>query len=312
MRTPGIYLRSIGVHLPPLVSIDAVPPRGRSRADEPTYFRLGRAPAARGIPAPELALGATRQAFDRSAGLSPVNLDLLIYTDVRHQRPDGWQPQYYLQLTAGDVLAIELRHGCCGLFSAVELAASYLRAEPRRRAALLVAADNHGTPQIDRWRRFPDIVMSDGGCALLLTTDRGFAEVLAVNVVVTCNVEPDPYGFAAPIGVNKLLMDMVDRTLAEAGISLSDVARVAFPHSRRDDLEKAVLAWLGLTAADTTWEYGAGIGHLGVSEQFVALEHLLATGALTAGDHVLLIGLGVGVTVSCAALRILRVPEEYT
>jgi 3-oxoacyl-[acyl-carrier-protein] synthase III len=87
---------------------------------------------------------------------------------------------------------------------------------------------------------------------------------------------------------------------------------VAFPHSRRDDLEKAVLAWLGLTAADTTWEYGTGIGHLGVSDQFVALEHLLATGALTAGDHVLLIGLGVGITVSCAVLRILYVPQEYT
>lgn len=311
MRTPGIYLRSIGVNLPPPVRIDAPLTQGSYASNGVKYLRPPTAAVASEIPAPELALGATRRAFDRSGGLAPADLDLLVYTDVRDQRPDGWQPQYYLQLTGGDVLAIEPRHGCCGLFSAVELAASYLRADPRRRAALLVATDNHGTPVIDRWRRFPGTVMGDGGCALLLTTDDGFAEVLAVNLAVTCDAEAVS-GNGAPIGVNKILMDLVDRTLAEAGITLSDVARVAFPPSRHDDLEKAVLAWLGLTAADTTWEYGVGMGHLGVSDQFVALEHLLATGALTAGDYVLLIGLGVGITVSCAALRILRVPREYS
>jgi 3-oxoacyl-[acyl-carrier-protein] synthase III len=311
MRTPGIYLRSIGVHVPPLVSVDA-PVAARSRPpDGARIFRLGSAAVTGEIPVPGLALGATRQAFDRSAGLAPTDLDLLVYTDVQHQRPDGWHPQYYLQLTRGDMLAIELRHGCCGLFSAVELAASYLRAEPRRRAALLVGADNHGTPLIDGWRRFAVSGMGDGGCALLLTTDNGFAEMLAVNVAMTRDAEPDRNGTGGLIGVTKILMDLVDRTLEEAGITMSDVARVAFPRSRRDDLEKAVLAWLGLSAADATWEYGTGIGHLGVSDQFVALEHLLATGALSAGDHVLLIGLGPDITVSCAALRILRLPREY-
>ena len=106
-------------------------------------------------------------------------------------------------------------------------------------------------------------------------------------------------------------MELVDQTLAEAGIALADVARVAFPHGRRDELCSGAMSWLGLEIADTTWEFGASIGHLGVSDQFVALDHLLASGALAAGDHVLLIGFGAGITLSCAALRIVDIPQEY-
>ncbi|MEV4107758.1 3-oxoacyl-[acyl-carrier-protein] synthase III C-terminal domain-containing protein [Nonomuraea sp. NPDC049695] len=93
-------------------------------------------------------------------------------------------------------------------------------------------------------------------------------------------------------------------------LTLDEVARVAFPHGRWDNVEERV-SWLGLTLADTTWDYGAGIGHLGVSDQFVALDHLLATGALAPGDYVLLIGVGAGKTLACAVLRILDIPKEY-
>jgi 3-oxoacyl-[acyl-carrier-protein] synthase-3 len=146
-------------------------------------------------------------------------------------------------------------------------------------------------------------VMGDAGCALLVTTDTGLAELLSVNVTVLPEAEavndggvpmfpPDatvgrPLDFAARnrefrkrllagagtgvlLAIQKTLMELVDRTLDEAGIALSSVARVAFPHGRWDDLESRGLDWLGLTMADTTWEYGASIGHLGVSDQFVA------------------------------------------
>ena len=334
------------MYLPDVVSIGTAIAQGRYPADEADYFQLGGAAVAGDVPAPELALRAARQALERSGGLVPADLDLLLYTDVWHQGPEGWQPQYYLQqhLTGGDVLAIELRHGCCGLFSALEVAASYLRAGPARRAALVVGADNHSTPLVDRWRMFAGTVMGDGGCALLVTTDGGFAEVLAVNLTTVCEAEPvsdggvpmfppeatvgRPLDFVARnrefrerllaqggtsalLGIQKKLMEMVDQTLAEAGITLTDVTRVAFPHGRRDELCRGALSWLGLEMADTTWEFGASIGHLGVSDQFVALDHLLATGALAAGDYVLLIGLGAGITMSCAALRIIDIPQEY-
>ncbi|GAA3252630.1 ketoacyl-ACP synthase III family protein [Nonomuraea helvata] len=342
MRTPGVYLRSIGVHLPPVVTIETAVAEGRYPADEVEYFRLRGAAVAGDVPAPELALRAARHAFERSGGMSPRDLDLMLYTDVWHQGPEGWQPQLYLQqhLVGGDVLAVELRHGCCGLFSALQLTAGYLR---RGGAALLVGADNHGSPLVDRWRMMEGYVVGDAGCALLVTTGTGFAELRSVNVTVLPEAEavndggvpmwpPDatigrPLDFTSRhrefrkrllardgagvmLSIQSTLMKQVDRTLQEAGITLDEVARVAFPHGRWDNVEERV-SWLGLTLADTTWDYGAGIGHLGVSDQFVALDHLLATGALAPGDYVLLIGVGAGKTLACAVLRILDIPEEY-
>jgi 3-oxoacyl-[acyl-carrier-protein] synthase-3 len=343
MRTPDTYLRSIGVHLPAVVSIETAIADGRYPAGEAEYFRLRGAAVAGDVPAPELALRAARHAFERAGGLNPGDLDLLLYSDVWHQGPEGWDPQYYLQqrLVGGHVLSVEVRQGCCGLFSALHLAAGYLRPGG---SALLVGADNHGTPLVDRWRMIEGTVMGDAGCALLITTDTGLARLRSVNVTVLPEAEavndgavpmfpPDatlgrPLDFAARnrdfrkrllegdgarvmLAIEQTLMELVDRTLKEAGITLADVARVAFPHGRRDDLEHRGLNWLGLTIADTTWEFGAGVGHLGVSDQFVALDHLLATGALAAGDHVLLIGLGAGTTMACAVLEILDIPQEY-
>ncbi|QYC40144.1 3-oxoacyl-[acyl-carrier-protein] synthase 3 [Nonomuraea coxensis DSM 45129] len=343
MRTSGTYLRSIGVHLPPVVGIETAVAEGRYPAAEVEHFQLRGAAVAGDVPAPELGLRAARQAFERSGGLSPHDLDLLLYCDVWHQGPEGWAPQYYLQqhLTGGHVPAAELRQGCCGLFNALQLAAGYLRPGG---SALLVGADNHGTPLVDRWRMIEGTVMGDAGCALLLTTDTGFAELLAVNVRVVPEAEavndggvpmfpPDatvgrPLDFAARnrefrgrllhgdgaqvmLAIQTTMMELADRTLKEAGLTLDDVARVAFPHVRRDDVEHRGVNWFGLTLADTTWDYGAGVGHLGVSDQFVALDHLLATGALAPRDHMLLLGFGAGTTLACAVLRILDIPPEY-
>ncbi|SEH03646.1 3-oxoacyl-[acyl-carrier-protein] synthase-3 [Nonomuraea solani] len=343
MRTPGTYLRSIGVHLPPVVTIETAVAEGRYPAGEVEHFRLTGAAVAGDVPAPELGLRAARQAFERSGGLSPHDLDLLLYCDVWHQGPDGWEPQYYLQqhLVGGNVPAAELRQGCCGLFNALQITARYLRPGG---TALLVGADNHGTPLVDRWRTIEGTVMGDAGLALLIATDTGFAELRSVNVTVLPEAEavndggvpmfpPDatlgrPLDFAGRnrefrkrllhgdgarvmLAIQTTMLELVDRTLKEAEITLDDVARVAFPHVRWDDVEHRGVNWFGLTLADTTWEYGAGIGHLGVSDQFVALDHLLATGALAPGDHMLLLGFGAGTTLACAVLRILDIPPEY-
>ncbi|WP_436757965.1 ketoacyl-ACP synthase III family protein [Streptosporangium sp. V21-05] len=343
MRTPDIYLRSIGVHLPPVVSIETAVAEGRYPAEEKEYFRLGGAAVAGDLPAPELALRAARHAFERSGGMSPRDLDLMLYVDVWHQGPEGWLPQYYLQqhLVGGDVLSAELRQGCCGMFNALQFAAGYLRPGG---TALLVGADNHGSPRVDRWRMIEGYVVGDAGCALLLTTDTGFARLLSVNVVVLPEAEsvndggvplfpPEATvgsqldfatrhrafrgrllardgGAGVMLAIQSTLMELVDRTLKEAGITLDEVARVAFPHGRWDNVEERA-SWFGLTLADTTWEYGSGVGHFGVSDQFVALDHLMAGGALAPGDYVLLIGVGAGKTLACAVVRILDIPGQY-
>ncbi|TWJ21092.1 hypothetical protein [Micromonospora endolithica] len=116
---------------------------------------LGEAAVAGDVPAPELAPRAARQAVERAAH-DPHDVGLLLYVDAWHQGPDGWQPQYYLQrhLVGGDPVAIEVRQGCNGMLGALQLGAAYLRGAAAEHA-LLVAADNFGTPMIDRWRMGP-------------------------------------------------------------------------------------------------------------------------------------------------------------
>ncbi|WP_460344737.1 ketoacyl-ACP synthase III family protein [Actinoallomurus acanthiterrae] len=326
------------------MSIETAVERGLYPAEEVEVFQVAGAAVAGDVPAPEMALRAARDAFSRCAE-RPTDLDLLLYSDVWHQGPEGWQPQYYLQqhLVGGDVLAVEVKHGCSGMFSSLELAASYLRADSARRTALLVSADNFGTRLVNRWRMIPGVVMGDAACAALLGTEPGFAELLSVNLVTVPEAEAvnqgsDPlFPPDATIGreldfgarnerfrqellanqgtgplftVQKAMLEVVEQTLTEAGVALGDVKRVAFPHVRRDDIEWRGVNWLGLSMSQSTWEFGRTVGHLGAADQFVALDHLLETGRLARGDHLLMVGFGAGTTIAAAVVRILEEPPR--
>jgi hypothetical protein len=153
LRTPDISIRGIGVFIPEIMSIEQAVAQGQYPAEEAELHELAGAAVPGDIPAPEMALRAARSALER-CGQRPDELDLLLYADSWHQGPDGWQPQYYLQhhLVGGNMLAVEVRQGCNGMFSAMELAAAYRRSDSRpadggrTRTELLVTADNFGTP----------------------------------------------------------------------------------------------------------------------------------------------------------------------
>ena len=195
MRTPNISIRGIGVFIPEIMSIEQAIAQGRYSAEDAEAHELTGAAVAGDIPAPEMALRAARSALER-CGQRPDELDLLLYADSWHQGPDGWQPQYYLQhhLVGGNLLAVEVRQGCNGMFSAMELAAAYLRSAPgpdgsdSTQTALLVAADNFGTPMYDRWRG-PGYVTGDAACAVVLANGPGFAQLLSVRSAAVAEAE---------------------------------------------------------------------------------------------------------------------------
>lgn len=337
MRTPGVYVKGLGVHLPDTVSISSAVEQGLYPAEEVELHQLAGAAVAGDISAPEMALQAAQEAFKRT-GHSPDDVDVLLYADSWHQGPDGWQPQYYLQrhLLGGDVLAVEVRQGCNGMFGALELGAGYLAAG--NRSALLVASDNFGTPMMDRWRMGPGYVAGDAASAVILSSEPGFAQLLAVRSVAVPEAEqmhrgdeplfpPGPTvgreldfvsrnaafkkqmistgeGTAALVRIHQQTLSVVERVLDEAGIGLGDVTRVAYMNYSREIVEQRCMAALGLPMAKSTWEFGRALGHLGPSDQVVSLEHLLSTGELGPGDHFLMLGVGPGVTLSCAVLRI--------
>ncbi|WP_405113261.1 ketoacyl-ACP synthase III family protein [Micromonospora sp. NBC_01405] len=341
MRTPDIFVKGLGTYVPETVPIEQAVAAGRYPAGEVELHQLAGAAVAGDLPAPEMALRAAREAINRS-GHSPTDVGLLLYADSWYQGPDGWQPQYHLQrhLLGGDLLAVEVRQGCNGMFGALELGAGYLAGTSgdRPRSALLVAADNFGTPLIDRWRMGPGYVAGDGASAVLLSTEPSFARLLTVCAVAVPEAEKmhrgdeplfppgptvgrpldftarnadfkrevlaDGTGTAALVRIHQRTLMVVERALDEAGIDIGDVTRVAYMNYSREIVEQRCMAALGLAMSRSTWDFGRTVGHLGASDQIVALDHLLTTGALEPGDHLLMLGVGPGVTLSCAVVRI--------
>lgn len=338
MRTPQLWLSGLGTFVPPSVSVRSALEQGLCTEEEAASHEMTGAAVAGPVPAPEMALRAAREAFAQS-GATPADTRLLLYADTWHQGPDGWFPQYHLQhhLGTGDALAMEVRQGCVALFNALELAAPHVSGGDEDECALLVASDNYGTPGVDRWRT-GDFVLGDGACALVLRRDRGFARILSVGSMVVPELEEmsrsgeaefppgattgtffDLKGRVQEFGrvgeqrsdtklawlvLQKKMLMLINRTLAEAGITMADVTRASLTSLAPHSFEHRWLDLLGLTVDETTWDYGRGIGHIGAADPFLGLRHLIDGGEVKPGDHVLLGGVGSGVTAACAVVQI--------
>jgi len=342
VRTPNMFLSGLGVFLPDTVSVEsALKNSPHSASDVESHGWTGLAVAG-DIPAPEMALRASRAALER-CGLDPGRVDLLLYAHSWHQGPDGWLPQSYLQhyLLGGDLLAVEVGNGCNGALSALELASGYLNADSGRQAALIVASDNFGTPLVDRWNPGPAFLVGDAAAAMVITTEPGFAQVLSAHSTTIAEAEEfhrcgEPmFPPTVTLGrafnpssrfeafqkrlMGKLNWDLaaefqkkpyecIQRTLSDADIQLRDVARAVITHCSRDEAEVQFMAALRLPLSKSTWEYGTTVGHLGTADHMVSLDHLLSTGRVGPGDHLLMMGMAPGITYSCAVIKILSVP----
>ncbi len=344
MRVRDIFVNGIGVFLPEIESVESAVEQGLYPAEEVASQGFTGAAVAGDMPAPEMALRAAQDAL-KHGGVSPGELALLLYAGVWHQGPDGWGPQHYLQrhLVGDDLLAVEIRHGCNGMFSGIELAVGCLCAEAQRRAALVTASDNFGTPLMKRWTPGAGFtILGDGASAVVLTKDPGFAQLLSICTATFSNMEEAhrageplfPPGatvgrvldfkdrfeafkkkvIAEGVGSEMLVrhqqrnIECMKRALAEAEIEIGDIKRVII-HNISKEEAKAYLGVLGFSLSQSTWDFGSGIGHLGASDHMVSLHHLLTTGQLGPGDHVLLCGFSPGVTYKAAVVQIVDVPS---
>src|SRR4051794_1607721 len=82
---------------------------------------------------PEMAARAAASALERS-GHAPDALDLVVHASIYHQGHDFWSPASYVQdaVGAANAIAVNVNQMCNGGAAALELAAGYLLADPRR------------------------------------------------------------------------------------------------------------------------------------------------------------------------------------
>lgn len=329
-----LYLDAVGTYLPPAVSAADAVAQGRydpaDHADDGYDHVLvedSRSPA-------EMAVLAGRAALATARHTGPV--DLVLHGSSYYQGQDFWTPATYVrrELVGGTGPAFEVRSASNSGMAALDLAAAYLTAGPGRAAALITVADRFALPGFDRWASDGGVVYADGAAAVLLSRTGGVARVLAVTSSSDPELEslgrdvdrflpaPDPAagpldlrGFKARYlrraGFDELrarlwagLRTNVAATARAARVDLAAVDRYLVPNVGRDLLEWEFLEPLGIGVDRTAWDNARRIGHLGAADQFANLADMIERGVLTAGQHVLLIGVGLGFSWTSALLRV--------
>ncbi|MFI5867572.1 ketoacyl-ACP synthase III family protein [Streptomyces sp. NPDC051546] len=200
MKTPRTWLASVGAHVPPTMSAREAVDLGLYGEDSLAWYGWTGAAVAGEIPAPDLAVRAARQALDRLAGPSP-ELVLHLHAAAYAQGPLGWPAQHYILSQLGDHRApsIAVWQSCNGAIAALELAAGRLTGAPGKAAVLITGSDNVGVPGFNRWSLGLQYgVIGDAGSALLLSTEPGFARLLAIGSASVAEAER-AYRGSAPI-----------------------------------------------------------------------------------------------------------------
>jgi 3-oxoacyl-[acyl-carrier-protein] synthase-3 len=265
----------------------------------------------------------------------------VFHTNVHPQGPDGWSAQHYVNRRTVNqpVTSVEIRNGCVGFFSNLMLASAFL-GQSDRSAALLTCADNFGTPVVDRWAVSRLFVLADGGGSVVLSREGGFARLLAVGATSDPELEAHHRGGEAlfPPGITvgamldfdarmahgqqqaeagvvrpmgdfgSVLVDTVERTLKEAGVSLAEISRVVHDGFNRDPLRFIFLDPLGIETERGIWDFTSRVGHAGPLDQIRGLEHVWRERLVEPGDKVLLLSGSPGMEAACAVLEIDHLP----
>lgn len=338
-----MFIAGVSAYLPKRVSIDDAVRNGWYAQERVGPEGWTSAAIAESESAPEMAIRAGRCALTRS-GLRAEEIGILLHSEAYHSGPDIWYPQHYiLRHTVGrPIPALALRQGCTAMIQAMELAGCWLE-RPGPTAALLTGADRLGTPQFDRWNYANGYasqrgsIVGDAGTAIVLSSRSGIARVLAIRSGSLPELEelyrgdeplyPSGSTTGRPVQLGARLRAAADRnpglaagaarflrearaelarqTLAEAGVRPADVTRVTHVFAGQRLYLEDLLRPLGIDPDRGLLEFGRSVGHLTVNDHVAGLNHLLETGALRAGDHVLMIANGVGVSLACAVLQVL-------
>ncbi|WP_328617293.1 hypothetical protein OHS18_13725 [Amycolatopsis sp. NBC_00355] len=343
MRWKNLHLRGVGAALGDIVAVEnletiptlrgATSQRAVSIASDSTGM--------------DLAVRAGRNALASMAttttGPLPVP-DLHFHAAIwRGSRGiDFWSRAAYVRsrlgLPAGRGIASELNAMSNSLVGGIDISARVLAGSPDLDTVLLTGGETFGQPAFDHLTADHGIAYGDGGSALILGRQPGLAHILATSSYTDPTLEQLHRGNHRflPAGTTELGVErirerkrqytdavgaesvarrnndgvraVIDEALRDARLRLQQLRWVLLPHYGRHLLDTHCLQPLGITADRTLCHAGDQWGHIGPNDQILGLAHLLTRGAVVPGDHVALLGIGIGMTWTAAILRINTVP----
>lgn len=347
MTPENLFIAGLATRIPGLLPVAEAIRRGWYDADRAAAEGWLSVAVAGTESAPELAAEAAALALRRS-GPAAGRIALLLHAGSYHQGPDAWYPAHYVQqrVLGGSAPAIGLHQGCTGMLDAVQLAYGHLTVDPSATAALVTGADNFGVPLINRWN-YADgwasgrgTILGDAGSAVVLSTEGGPLRIRSLALSSLSSWEElyrgdEPlYPPGATIGTElalgrrmaayaerdgtiraRVAQELVEartslarQAMAEAGVGPADITRVTHVFTGHPRYLDHLMTPLGIDPARGLLELGRAHGHLGVNDQFFGLGHLLETGAVGPGDHVLMMGNGAGISLACAVVEVLERP----
>ncbi|MEU9343143.1 ketoacyl-ACP synthase III family protein [Streptomyces sp. NPDC048278] len=345
MKPADVFLSGLGCWLP--AAYPATEAVAAGLYDETVFAESGlRSVLVAGAESPpEMAVRAARTALGRSPG-GAAAIGTVLHGSTFYQGPEMWSPSAYImrELGISGAGSTEIRNGCNSMLTGVELAAGLLSYRSADRPdILLTTADNFNSPLFNRWDSGPmGVIAADAASSVVISPDAGFARVDAV----VSRVYPEFEGMARgdeplfpPTGSAGRRIDTVERAqqfnervreiggtsvadgiakacsetalaaVDEAGVDAGELRWVLVPNGDEATTRNCMTDPLGLDVSRTQWEFGRGIGHASSSDQFIALDHLLRTGRLDAGDHVLLFGGAPGWSAVAVILTITELPS---
>jgi 3-oxoacyl-[acyl-carrier-protein] synthase III len=337
MRWDNVYIAGTGTILGKREEVETAVSEGRydprERADN-DYVAISVAEADE-FP-PDMAVAAGKIAL-KAAAVPPDDIGLLLHVTMGHSGLDHFTPAAYVQAktAVGKANALELKQSSNGGMAALDLAAVYL-SSGKTSAALVTTADKFTPPAYDRYSSDLGIVLADGATAAVLSAEQGVARLLSTSLVGDAAHEGTYRGQAAwtnasdpaawPLDLRSRRMqylegksifdvvgdltagqqEAVQTALDDAGTKAVDIAWFVFPNVGYSTQDWEARKSMGITEERTTWHWGREIGHMGAGDQVAGLDYLLRSGRASAGDRIVLSGVGSGWSFGSAVLEVLR------
>lgn len=337
MRVDDLHVNGVGCDLGALTPVAVPLAAGEFTADDAA--RTGqRSTAVAELHGPELAVRAGREALRQARTTTAVQPSLCLHAGIYHSGIDFWHAASYVRdqlgIGAGPGLTLEVGAMSNSMIASMDVAASMLRGRPDHEAALITTGDRFGAPGFPHWSTDIGIVYGDAGSAVVMSRQPGIARIRSIASFTDPSLEglqrgDEPFRLASVAAHRSIdirrrkrqwlshrgatdvnvrngdaVATVVKTALTDAGLDLPDLVKICAPHYGRRLVQTQILRPLGITEDRTMTELGLRVGHLGASDQIVALAHLLRDGETTVGDHVLLLGIGVGMTWTAVVLEL--------
>ncbi|WP_328442870.1 3-oxoacyl-[acyl-carrier-protein] synthase III C-terminal domain-containing protein [Amycolatopsis sp. NBC_00438] len=344
MQWKNLHIRGVGAALGDIVAVEDLEP-ARTLHEATSQRGVSIARNSTGM---DLAIRAGRNALASMAmtttGPLPVP-DMHFHAAIwRGSRGiDFWSRAAYVRsrlgLPAGRGIATEFNAMSNSLVGGIDISARVLAGSPDLDTVLLTGGETFGPPAFDHLTADHGIAYGDGGSALILGRHRGLAQILATSSYTDPTLEQLHRGNDRflPAGTTELGIEriherkrqytdvvgaasvtrrnhegvraVIDEALHDANLSLDQLRWVLLPHYGRHLLDTHCLRPLGITTDRTLSHAGDQWGHIGPNDQLIGLTHLLTRGAVAPGDHVALLGIGIGMTWTAGIVRIDSVPD---